>query len=166
MKLRMFSSASLMLRTWAAMSACIFSIFVFAEARSRSLLSERIIKIDAALQSLYLKHLPITKAAIATEIGCSRQALQKEYITEYLEQHPIYSKRKGSLSDVEANHSVSFLQIELEKERQKRRKLETKLKQMAKQSDEQRNLLRELNKKYQKLLGRYQEDVGRKFIHL
>lgn len=124
-----------------------------------------LIKIDAALQSLDTKHLPITKASIADEIGCSRQALQKKYITDYLKYHPLYNSHKVQSANSESNQNTSFLKIELEKEKQKRRELEAKVKKLAKKNEEQKVALRELTREHQKLLGRYQEDVGRKFIH-
>lgn len=124
-----------------------------------------LLKIDAALHSLDAKHLPITKAAIADEIGCSRQALQKKYVSDYLSLHPLYNGRKVQSDTSEENQSTSFLKIELEKEKQKRRELEAKVKKLAQKNEQQKNELRDLNRKYQKLLGRYQEDIGRKIIH-
>ncbi|MBM6899604.1 hypothetical protein H6B10_07750 [Gemmiger formicilis] len=128
--------------------------------------NQTLIKIDAALQSLHTKHLPITKASIADEIGCSRQALQKDYITKYLREHPLYNANISQKENFENSQDSIFLQIELEKEQQKRRVADAKIKKLLKQNTELQDALRDMTRKYQKLLGRYQADMGRKFIHL
>lgn len=120
--------------------------------------------IENTLQEMYQKHLPITKQSLADEAGLSRQALYAPYIKAYLAINPIFNLSVSEIAE-SSPPTVEQLQIELEKQKQKNLSLQKELNKTKKLLQESKQSYVELNREHQKLLGRYQTDIGRKIIH-
>lgn len=118
--------------------------------------------IEQTILEMQKKRLPMSKQSLADEAGLSRQALYAPYIRDYLDSHPAFSS--NSTDPDNRPPTIAYLQIENEKQKQKLLSLQEELRKTKKLLQMSKQSYAELNREYQKLLGRYQTDVGRKFI--
>ncbi|WP_418846575.1 hypothetical protein [Phocaeicola sp.] len=119
--------------------------------------------LEQTIQEMQQKHLPITKTSVADEAGVSRQSLYAPYIKDFLDGHPAFQTNLAKAD--KSPPTIAYLQIENEKQKQKLLSLQEELRKTKKLLQMSKQSYAELNREYQKLLGRYQTDVGQKFIH-
>lgn len=121
---------------------------------------EMIKRIDEAICYLRKKELPITKKSLADEMCVHRNTLTIEYIKVYLLKYPEFNPEISKCTSTyksELNPEINRLKTA----NSKQIKIIGKLKYENAQLRLKNN---ELHDNYQKLLGRYQTDVGNKII--
>lgn len=117
-------------------------------------------KIEEAINFLRAKNLSVTRTSIAEETGIHYNTLKQPYIRDFLHQ---YSEFKSDIEETtvlslaEAITQINDLQEKLQRIKQTNRNL-------ISENTIIKSKYRELNEKYQHLLGRYQLDTGRKII--
>lgn len=118
-------------------------------------------QIKEAILYMRANKITITKSSLAEEIGVSRQALNSDYVKEYLCNFSEFNRDLQTEVSSEAFESLKNENAALKSEKrelqEKNRQLKTKLALVEKQ-------LAEANKRYEYLLGQYQLDVGNKVI--
>ena len=115
---------------------------------------------------LHLRELGVcvTKRSIAEEVGCHENSLRKSYMKAFLSEFEEFQPKNGkaiaqTMTLEEAIKRVSYLMSELEHSRHNNRMLKEKNTRLKNERDD-------YEKKYRKLLGQYQIDVGKKINHL
>lgn len=121
---------------------------------------ETLRRIDEAIIYLRAKGLEITKKNIASELGMHYNTLKKQYITNHLLRYPEFNP------DIQVPMSVTNEDLEKEVACVRIKLIKAKLANKNLSADNTRLRLenKELANKYQRLLGRYQIDVGKKII--
>ena len=118
-------------------------------------------QIKEAILYMRANKITITKSSLAEEIGVSRQALNSDYVKEYLCNFLEFNRDLQTEVSSEAFESLKNENAALKSEKRelqgKNRQLKTKLALVEKQ-------LGEANERYEYLLGQYQVDVGNKVI--
>jgi isopropylmalate/homocitrate/citramalate synthase len=121
---------------------------------------ETLHRIDDAIKYLRDKGLEITKKNIASELGMHYNALKKTYITYHLMRYSEFNP------EIQAPKTVT--NEELEKEaaclRNNLKKAKLTIKNKSAEITKLGLKNKELADKYQRLLGRYQIDTGKKII--
>ena len=119
-------------------------------------------KIEKAILYLRKSGIPITKKAIANEVGCHENTLRLPYIKEFLsnfEEFQPHDKKSKTMTLEAALVRIASLEDQLSHSRTQNRTLRLKLDQTQKDRDMNED-------KYRRLLGRYQIDVGKMKINL
>lgn len=121
---------------------------------------ETLHRIDEAVIYLRNNGLPVTKKSIADELGIHYNSMKKKYITFYLLRYPEFNP------DIQVQEKITNDQLEAELV--SIRNILSKTKQANKNLSTENVKLRlekkEILEKHQRLLGRYQAEVGRKIV--
>lgn len=119
-------------------------------------------QIKEAILYMRANRITITKTSLAEEIGVSRQALNSEYVKEYLCN---FDEFNPDLQVVVSSHEFDSLKNENSALKAEKKGLKQTIKQLKNELASTKQQLKESNEKYEYLLGRYQVDVGDKIIH-
>ena len=114
--------------------------------------------IDEAILHLREEGHPITKKAIAEEVGIHPNTLGQQHVKEFLENYPEFSK-KTSMSLEEENEMLKLRIKSLEDQLAHSRNYNARV---IRERDTAREERDEFEFKYRKLLGQYQIEVGKK----
>ena len=126
---------------------------------------KRLAEIKEAIEGMRERHETINYSTLAEELGLTRQALYADYISDYLkinfkEFNPAWSQevreKEAAIADA-AEYKKMKKQLTSEK---------TRSKTLAAENKSLKLQLAALEEEYERLLARYQEEVGQKIIHI
>ena len=126
---------------------------------------KRLAEIKEAIEGMRERHETINYSTLAEEIGVNRRSLYADYIRAYLktnfkEFNPAWSEEvseKDAIIEAASNYQKVKSQLAAEK---------TKSKALAAENRALKLKLSTLEEEYERLLARYQEEVGQKIIHI
>lgn len=125
--------------------------------------SEMRTRIDEAIRTMRADRSTITLSSLAEELGVSRRALYADYVQcflkNYREFNPGVSEEPSLEVVTELKNMISSLNNRIKEADRKNKALKLEISVL-------KNRLQESEEQYAYLLGRYQEDVGNKIIHL
>ncbi|MBQ6317565.1 MAG: hypothetical protein IJI13_08570 [Oscillospiraceae bacterium] len=104
----------------------------------------------------------ITKTSLAEELGMSKQAMNADYIKEFLQS---FVEFNPNLENVAPSQEIEYLKNEAATLRAKIKDLTAKNKQLKNDLALTKQQLNDIEKQYEYLLGQYQVEVGDKIIH-
>lgn len=119
-------------------------------------------QIKEAILYMRANKITITKTSLAEEIGVSRQALNSEYVKEYLCN---FAEFNPDSQVVISSQEFDSLKNENSALKAEKKDLKQTIKQLKNELASTKRQLKESSEKYELLLGRYQADVGNKIIH-
>lgn len=119
-------------------------------------------RIKEAILDMRADKVTITKTSLAEELGISRQALNADYIKEFLQN---FVEFNSDLENVAPSQEIECLKNEAAAFRAKIKDLTAKNKQLKKDLALTKHQLKDTQEQYEYLLGQYQEEVGNKIIH-
>ncbi len=119
-------------------------------------------RIKEAIFDMRANKITITKTSLAEELGLTRQALNAEYIKEYLQN---FVEFNPALENVSPSREIESLKNEVDALQFKIKDLSTKNKNLKRDLALTNQQLKDAQKQYEYLLGQYQVEVGNKIIH-
>lgn len=119
-------------------------------------------RIKEAILDMRANKVTITKTSLAEELGLSRQAMNADYIKEYLQS---FVEFNPDLENVAPSQEIEYLKNEAAALRAKIKDLTAKNKQLKNDLALTKQQLNDTEKQYEYLLGQYQVEVGDKIIH-
>ena len=119
-------------------------------------------RIKEAILDMRANKVTITKTSLAEELGLSRQAMNADYIKEFLQS---FVEFNPDLENVAPSQEIEYLKNEAAALRAKIKDLTAKNKQLKNDLALTKQQLNGIEKQYEYLLGQYQVEVGDKIIH-
>ena len=119
-------------------------------------------RIKEAILDMRTNKVTITKTSLAEELGLSRQAMNADYIKEFLQS---FVEFNPDLENVVPSQEIEYLKNEAAALRAKIKDLTAKNKQLKNDLALTKQQLNDTEKQYEYLLGQYQVEVGDKIIH-
>ena len=119
-------------------------------------------RIKEAILDMRANKVTITKTSLAEELGLSRQAMNADYIKEFLQS---FVEFNPDLENVAPSQEIEYLKNEAAALRAKIKYLTAKNKQLKNDLALTKQQLNDTEKQYEYLLGQYQVEVGDKIIH-
>ena len=119
-------------------------------------------RIKEAILDMRANKVTITKTSLAEELGLSRQAMNADYIKEFLQS---FMEFTPDLENVAPSQEIEYLKNEAAALRAKIKDLTAKNKQLKNDLALTKQQLNDTEKQYEYLLGQYQVEVGDKIIH-
>ena len=119
-------------------------------------------RIKEAILDMRANKVTITKTSLAEELGLSRQAMNADYIKEFLQS---FMEFNPDLENVAPSQEIEYLKNEAAALRAKIKDLTAKNKQLKNDLALTKQQLNDTEKQYEYLLGQYQVEVGDKIIH-
>ncbi|MBP3210368.1 MAG: hypothetical protein J6M64_10775 [Oscillospiraceae bacterium] len=119
-------------------------------------------RIKEAILDMRANKVTITKTSLAEELGLSRQAMNADYIKEFLQS---FVEFNPDLENVAPSQEIEYLKNEAAALRAKIKDLTAKNKQLKNDLALTKQQLNDTEKQYEYLLGQYQVEVGDKIIH-
>ena len=119
-------------------------------------------RIKEAILDMRANKVTITKTSLAEELGLSRQAMNADYIKEFLQS---FMEFNPDLENVAPSQEIEYLKNEAAALRAKIKDLTAKNKQLKNDLALTKQQLKDTEKQYEYLLGQYQVEVGDKIIH-
>ena len=119
-------------------------------------------RIKEAILDMRANKVTITKTSLAEELGLSRQAMNADYIKEFLQS---FVEFNPDLENVVPSQEIEYLKNEAAALRAKIKDLTAKNKQLKNDLALTKQQLNDTEKQYEYLLGQYQVEVGDKIIH-
>lgn len=118
--------------------------------------------IEEAIHNMRENKVTITKTSLAEELGVTRQALNAEYIKEYLQN---FAEFNPALEIAAPSHEIEALKNEVAAMQSKIKDLSAKNKQLKSDLVLAKQQLKESKDQYEHLLGEYQVRVGDKVVY-
>ena len=119
-------------------------------------------RIKDAILDMHANKVTITKTFLAEELGVSRQAMNADYIKEFLQSFVEFNQ---NLENAAPSQEIENLKNEAAALRAKIKDLTVKNKQLKNDLALTKQQLNDIEKQYKYLLGQYQVEVGDKNIH-
>ena len=124
---------------------------------------DRLREIDEAIQTMREAGVKITKASLAEEMGISVYTMQKPYIKAHLLLFPEFN-RNLPLPPKDQTLTINELEKKLAISENKLARKASKLKETEAALIKLKQDYKELDIKYRRLLGAYQQEAGEKII--
>ena len=119
-------------------------------------------RIKDAILDMHANKVTITKTFLAEELGVSRQAMNADYIKEFLQSFVEFNQ---NLENAAPSQEIENLKNEAAALRAKIKDLTAKNKQLKNDLALTKQQLNDIEKQYEYLLGQYPVEVGDKIIH-
>ena len=135
----------------------------WAKALKKQQRADMVARIKEAILDMRANKVTITKTSLAEELGVTRQALNAEYIKEYLQN---FVEFNPALEIAAPSQEIECLKNEVAAMQAKIKDLREKNKQLKSDLVLVKQQLEDSKEQYEYLLGEYQVRVGEKITHI
>lgn len=124
------------------------NLFAYQKARRESSLK----KIDEAVHYLYENGLDLSNKNISTTAGVSNSLMYRDYVIEYLNNHPVYNHTKH-VKELKYEDRIKKLEKELEALKRKNKTLTKKNEKLSAEVEVKNSVIIDTVEKNKRLLG-------------